>query len=207
MKKIQDLTGQKFGRLTVIKRVENSKHGHIMYLCQCECGKQKNIIASSLLSGHTKSCGCLNKEVITKHGLIHHRIRSIYKGMKERCYNSHCKKFKYYGGKRIKICDEWLNDLKNFYNWAMINGYQDNLTIDRIDSNGNYEPNNCRWIDMKMQLRNTSRTKMITFNNETMCLKDWAKKLKINYRTLQYRLSNGWTIEETLTTKGNIKCN
>lgn len=194
--------GQKFNRLTVLKldHIEkNKKNKNIeFYKCICQCENECIVKKHHLKSGHTQSCGCLKNK---KHSLTKTRLFSIFRDMKTRCYNKNNKKYKYYGGKNIIIFKGWLNDFKTFYDWAMANGYKDNLTIDRIDNNGNYEPNNCRWTDMKTQSRNRHNNNTITYNNETYCLIDWAKKLNINRHTLFYRIYIlNWSIKKAFTT-------
>lgn len=210
-----DLVGKKFGRLLVIKRVENTKNGSSRWLCKCDCGKRTITTASHLKSGHTKSCGCLSKEVAKqkafnnkyfyKHGLskdeTFRRISYIRTSMKSRCYKPTNNEYKYYGGRGIKVCNEWLdeeNGVMNFYNWSINNGYKNNLSIDRIDVNGNYEPNNCRWATPKEQARNKTNNIIIKYNNKTIKLIDAAEKLGINPRILRDRLRRGWTVERTI---------
>lgn len=200
MSELTDLTGQRFGKWFVINRAESDKFGHAQWLCRCDCGNEKIVNSTSLKSGRSKNCGCITKERLTKHNKFNTRLYRILHGMKGRCYNSKNDNFKNYGGRGITICQEWLDDFMNFYNWAINNGYSDELSIDRINNDGNYEPSNCRWADVKTQSRNTSRTNLITFNNETMCLRDWAKKLNINESTLNNRIRKGWNIEKALTT-------
>lgn len=149
-----DLTDQKFGLLKCIKRVED----HIepngrkirMWLCECECGRCVTVNTGNLRSGHITSCGCKRVDVArkkaTKHGQRKSRLYQIFATMKKRCYVPTSINFSNYGGRGIKICEEWLNDFQAFYDWAMANGYADNLTIDRINNDGNYEPSNCQWI-------------------------------------------------------------
>ena len=136
-----------------------------------------------------------------KHGKKHTRIYGIWCAMKGRCANKHHKSFKHYGGRGIKVCDEWQKDFLKFFVWANENGYADGLTIDRIDINGNYEPGNCRWVSYKQQNRNYSRNHLITFNGETLCLSDMAEKYGINKARLHHRLSHGWSIERALLVK------
>lgn len=209
MGKFIDLTGQKFGRLTVIKRIENNNRREARWLCKCDCGGETETTSAHLNSGHTKSCGCLSKENSgrhTKHGLSQTRLYKTYTHMKERCYIKSNKSYKNYGNKGIKICDEWLdkeNGLNSFYNWSMQNGYRDDLTIDRIDSEGDYTPSNCRWVDRYVQNNNTSRNHHITYNNETHTLAQWEKILKINQHTLLERIRNK-VPKELLFYKGKI---
>lgn len=148
-KRTENLLNKKFGKLTVIKFKEIDKNKKAIWYCQCECGK---IIATSthnLKSGNTTSCGCSR----IKYKQLDERLYRIWAGMKTRCLNKNKKEYKNYGGRGIVICDEWL-EYKNFYVWAMTNGYKNNLTIERINVNGNYEPNNCTWITIQEQQLN-----------------------------------------------------
>lgn len=168
MKYPKDIAGMKFGRLTAIKKVGtkgNGKGSKSIWLCRCDCGNEKEILRNSLVSGTTKSCGCLEKEVKAtmhlKHGMAKSRLWNIWTGMRDRCSRSNNKDYQRYGGRGIRVCPEWDSDFRNFYDWSMGNGYSDELTIDRIDNDGNYEPSNCRWVTRKEQTRNRSITKTI----------------------------------------------
>jgi hypothetical protein len=203
-----NLTGQKFGRLTVIKRVENriKKCGQkqVMYLCKCDCGNEK-VISYDNLKRQTRSCGCLHREQISKlnkkHGLHKTRIHSIWWNMLSRCKNKNVKAYKDYGGRGITVCDEWANDFVNFYNWAMENGYNDNLTIERIDVNKGYNPDNCKFISPEEQAHNKRNSVMITYSNETHQISYWANKFNISRDILWERLFVlNWSVEKALLT-------
>ena len=126
------------------------------------------------------------------------KLYSVWKTMKYRCSNKNNHKYKNYGGRGIKVCDEW-KDYSLFRTWALSNGYQDDLTIDRVDVDGNYEPNNCRWVDMKTQQRNRSNNKLIEYKGETKCLSEWVEITGIGHKTILYRLNSGWSVEKALT--------
>ena len=192
-----NMIGKKFGRLTVLEECkERSIRGYKLYKCQCDCGNICYVAGIRLRNKETKSCGCL------KHGKSTTKIYKVYSHMKARCYNKNNKDYKYYGGRGITICDEWLNDFMSFYDWAYENGYDDNLTIDRIDVNGNYEPNNCRWIDMKQQCNNRRSCVYLAYNGKTQSLMEWARELNVNYDMLRQRKNRGWSIHDILFGKG-----
>ena len=161
-----DLTGIKFGKLTVINRAEKKEGARAVWNCVCDCGKEKTIRATHLRSGAAKSCGCVATEKIVKfnttHGKANSRIYGVWLNMKNRCYNKKVKSYKHYGGRGIAVCDEWLNSFESFMDWSYANGYNDfakysECTIDRIDNNGNYCPSNCRFTDAKGQAKNKRR--------------------------------------------------
>ena len=202
--------GKRYGRLTVIERAENhiTSNGkqYRQYLCICDCGAYSIVQGARLRSGKTKSCGCLALESRTKHSLQNTRLYAVWKHMKERCLNSNAPRFHNYGGRGITICDEWKNDFKTFYDWAIANGYREGLTIDRIDNNGNYEPSNCRWISNLEQQRNRSDNHFLTYNGETKTISEWSEITGINANTLHSRIVyRGWSVEKSLTTIPNRK--
>jgi hypothetical protein len=205
MGKIIDLTNQTFGKLIVIERASNG-NSRPHWLCQCECGNNIIVKGDSLRSGNTKSCGCLNKENLlqrnTTHGMckrgeVSNTYRS-WQSMRERCYYQAHKNFDTYGGRGITVCDEWKNSFEAFYKdmGECPKGY----SLDRIDSNGNYELNNCRWATRKEQADNRRNSLKLTYLGRTDTLKNFSEEYNIPYTTVIDRLKRGWSIEKTLTT-------
>lgn len=192
-----DLTGKKYGKLTVIKKC-GSKDGHALWECVCDCGKKTIVRSGDLRRGKSKSCGCVQK----KHGGHRTRLYRIWGGMKTRCYNKSDHVYPLYGGRGITICPEWRDSFETFRDWAMANGYQEGLTIDRIDVNEDYKPENCRWVTVKEQENNRRNNRKITFKGETKTLSQWSAETGINRGTIQWRLNHGWTVEKALSTEG-----
>ena len=209
MSKREDLSNKRFGRLVVID-LAGTKKGQTMWRCVCDCGREKVVTAGHLKSGHTTSCGCYNREqtkrALTKHGKTGTRLHNIWFCMKARCYNTKHDAYKDYGGRGIIICDEWKDSFNSFYNWALANGYGDNKSIDRIDNNGNYCPENCRWSDRREQNSNKRSNHYITFDGKTMTLREWEGSLGFNIGTLSARINKlHWPVERALTTPTNCK--
>lgn len=193
-----NLIGNRYGMIEVIAENGRSKHGDKVWLCKCDCGKEVNEVTSVLTHGKRRSCGCQVGANFKIHGFSKERLHSIWKGIRARCNNESCSKFHRYGGRGITYCKEW-EDYTVFREWALNNGYQDNLTIDRIDVNGNYEPNNCRWITIQEQERNKTNTVYMTYKGQTKPLVEWAEIYNINRTTLRHRfIDYKWDAEKCL---------
>lgn len=202
MPKRINAVGQRFGRLVVIDRAEDyvSPQGNrsTRWLCRCDCGNEIITAWSVLKAGRAVSCGCKKKERFTVHSMYGTRLYKIYHKIRDRCYNQNHQAYRHYGGRGIEICDEW-QDFKNFYEWAIANGYEEHLTIDRIDVNGDYSPDNCRWITQKEQLSNTRRNRYLTYDGETLTVTQWAEKTGLKRSTIANRIAKGWSVEKVLT--------
>lgn len=187
-----------------------------MWLCRCDCGAEKEILGRSLKRGATKSCGCLNSEVArkkmkklsTKHGFTSNgeteRLYLVWTHMRNRCTNPKATNYKNYGGRGIKVCKEW-DSYPTFREWAVSNGYDENskdwnCTLDRIDVNGDYCPENCRWATMKEQGNNRRTNRLITFGGRTQTMQQWADELGVRKTLIYKRLKCGWSVEKALTT-------
>ena len=198
MPKFVDLTGNRYGKLVALERAKN-RGKHTMWKCKCDCGNYTITGASELKQGTTKSCGCLKFESRNStHGLTKTRLYSIWSKMKDRCLNKNNPAYKWYGGRGITICQEWLDDFANFYNWSIENGYKEGLSIDRIDVNGNYEHCNCRWITLEEQALNTRTTKFLTYKGETKTVSEWCQITGIKKTTMLNRIRLGFTAEECI---------
>ena len=192
----QNLAGKKFGQLTVIDVAGRGSNSQIFWQCHCSCGNKSQVATANLKNGHTKSCGCYGKSVATTHGQSGSKAYRSWQKMRSRCLNPNDTYFKNYGGRGIRICDRWQS-FENFY--VDMGDRPDERSLDRIDNNGNYTPENCRWATKKEQDRNKRNNRFITFNGRCLLLLEWAEELKINYSTLKKRLDRGWPIERALT--------
>lgn len=215
MSRIIDLTGQRFGRLVVIKRVGGNKHGRSMWLCKCDCGTEKIITGNYLINGDTKSCGCLKLETAIKNGKANKThdysntsIYNIWRGILARCNNTKNKAYKNYGKRKIKVCYRWSNkNPKGFQNFLDDMGEPPSTQhqIDRINNNLGYYKENCHWVTPKENCRNKRNNILITYNNKMQCLKSWAEELKISYQTLWARIYKyNWSIEKAFTTPSRV---
>lgn len=197
-----ELLGKRFGYLIVKRYSHTNKHRNAIWECLCDCGKTTFLRSAVLRNGHTRSCGCLRRDLVSrrnkKHGLCSERIYRIWQDMKKRCYDKNWRQYKDWGGRGIKVCGEWRDDFISFYNWAIANGYKDNLTIERIDNDGNYEPDNCTFIEFKKQSKNRRNVHLLTFRNKTMCLSEWAKRLKVPYERIRRRYAQGWSARDII---------
>lgn len=207
MSKFTDLTGMSFGRLTVISRAEN-RGAYVMWNCKCSCGNSVVVRTSNLKNGHTKSCGCFHADAAslanTKHGMSSSRLYRIYQHMIGRCTNSNESGYENYGGRGISVCKEWSESFESFLEWAMSNGYDDRLSIDRIDHNGNYCPDNCRWATSKQQANNMRSNRILEYDGESRTLSEWADIYEMPYGLLDSRIFRGWSVEDALMTPRQI---
>lgn len=203
--------GKKYGRLTLIEFDHSEyldiRHRNHFFKCRCDCGTEKIINLKTIIGNKpsTISCGCYNKEINAarikylnySHGLSNHRLHHIWDGMKSRCYKASNPAYSYYGARGIRVCDEWLHDFKTFYDWAITHGYADNLSIDRIDHEGNYCPKNCRFVNDKLQQSNRRDNVYLTYTDDyssigkgklyyTYTLSDWARILRVPARFVSY---------------------
>ena len=199
MKRV-NLEGQKFASLQAI-RLDHISKGHTYWLFKCDCGNEKVLSTSNVIDGKVKSCGCLLHKPAhnRKHNMVDTRLYHIWASMKQRCNNKKCKAFKNYGNRNIKICDEWLSDFMNFYNWAMSNGYSEYLTIDRIDNNKGYSPENCRWTNSIEQNNNKRNIIKIWFKNKYYTLRDIANISHRSIKTIWDSYSKGRDITRYIT--------
>ena len=211
MSAFKDLTGKKFGRLTVVSCAGRNIRKQAMWTCRCSCGNEKVIAAFNLQQG-TKSCGCLQKESVRtfsrKHGyaskVARPAIYTAWRSMIDRCYYPRLAAYKNYGGRKIKVCRRWRHSFVNFLA-DMGEPPTEKYSIDRIDNNGNYEPGNCRWATRIEQQRNKRTNRMLTFNGETHCSAEWNEKLRLPHGTITRRLFSGWSVEQALSIPSNVK--
>ena len=187
--------GQKINKLTIIEKLqERDKFGSIQWLCRCDCSNIKRYTTSNL--NIVKGCG----KCKGKHNSSKTKLYRTYYRIKNRCYNKKFPNYEIYGGRGIKMCNEWLNDFTKFKDWALKNGYKEGLSIDRINVNGNYEPSNCRWVTMLEQANNKRNNLFFTINGITKTQAQWCKEYNIPVTNVRRRLNSGWSIEKALMT-------
>lgn len=192
----EDLTGQKFGRLTVVALDHRDNTYKGFWLCECDCTEHNRVIVygGNLKSGCTRSCGCLAREraveTNTKHGHSRTRLYHTWQHIVQRCENKNDKDYSNYGGRGVSVYDKW-HDFEEFRNWSLNNGYNDNLSIDRKDVNADYSPENCRWTDSIVQQNNKRNNHLVTYGNVTHTIAEWSRIFNINYQTLHGRVGRG----------------
>lgn len=205
-----DLVGKRFGRWTAIEK--DPQHNR-KWICKCDCGTVKSVYANNLTRGKTVSCGCHKREVTinrnTTHGKAHSRLYFVWSNMRRRCNDPKNNRYSSYGGRGIRVCDAW-NDFQTFYEWAMKSGYDDTAkygecTLERIDVNKGYEPDNCTWTDIKNQCNNRTLNVLLTFNGKTQNITQWEHELGFSKDRLANRLRKGWTVERALTTPLKVR--
>lgn len=205
MAKLIDLTGQRFGRLVVLERAAHAKGERVRWRCKCDCGKVTIVLSDKLRCGETRSCGCLQKEIVsrynTKHKKCDEKLYRIWNDIKQRTGNKNNPRYADYGARGITVCAEWQNDFLAFRTWALTHGYQEGLSIDRIDNDKGYSPDNCRWTTDIQQANNKRNNHIVTYQGKSLTLAEWAKELNISYTALKQRINKlGWSIERALTT-------
>jgi hypothetical protein len=211
MRKIVDLTHKIFGKLTVIKQAGKNKFKHILWLCRCFCGNKTIVSSGNLTSGNTKSCGCLLKKGNDfKHGCAKRgkesRTYHVWEGMKQRCNNPNNRSYSRYGGRRIKVCGRWLNKKTGFQNFLKDMGEcPTGKSLDRINNNGDYCKENCKWSTSKEQSRNMGNNHLLKYNGKELCFSEWEELTGIPQATIRTRVKRGWSIKRTLTTPVNYR--
>lgn len=194
-----DLRGQRFGKLEVLS-FSHIEHGNTCFKCKCDCGNYTIVPSARLVNGSTRSCGCLLGQHMVKHGDSRTRLYGIWNGMKSRCYYPKNNRYHRYGARGITVCDEWKDDFAAFRDWALDNGYRDDLTIDRIDNDKGYYPDNCRWVTLKKQANNSPKNRKLAYMGKEQTISQWAEELGMDPHTLSARLDRyGWSLKDALT--------
>ena len=207
--KIDICTGMRFGRLSIVKELDvvvyASGGRSRKFLCMCDCGRESVVSLCNLRNGTTRSCGCYLRDILSKrnrtHGMRHHTLYSVWTNMITRCCNTNAVNFRNYGGRGIGICVEWKKSFAHFSDWALSHGWKEGLQIDRINNNGHYEPQNCRFVTNSVNGRNRRNNRLLTFDGVTLCAADWADRIGVEQHIIECRLRRGWSIERTLTQK------
>lgn len=202
---IKDLTGIKFGSLTVVGYI-GKRNGKSVWRCKCDCGNETESMTSNLTRGLSTSCGCKRKKTCSdrmkainyKHGGSRTRLFRIWSGMKSRCFDKNDPAYPRYGGRGVKVCDEWKENFPAFQQWALSSGYSEVLSIDRINVNGGYCPENCRWATREEQANNKRTNRFITYGGKTMTISQWERSLGYRRGLILVRLKNGWSVERAI---------
>lgn len=201
--KLVNLVGKRYGRLLVVSK-SNSHNGHTRWLCKCDCGNECIVHGTSLKTGNTTSCGCYKRENAKKlYSTVRQNDKHLYavwNGIKQRCNNKNNSSYHNYGGRGIKMDKTWANNYKSFYDWAISSGYESGKQIDRIDNNGNYEPQNCRFVDQEIQANNKRNVKLYTLNGVAKSLPQWCREYNLDYYLVRQRVCKlGWDIADALS--------
>ena len=195
----QDITGNTYGRWTVIAYSHSRGNGQTVYKCRCECGTEKDVLRRSLVNGMSTSCGCYHKDAVTKHKSRNKKLYSIWHNMKDRCYREKHPMSHYYSSRGLGVCAEWIHDYSAFHIWAYNNGYKEGLSIHRINNDLGYSPENCMWATDLEQMQNRRDTLLLTYNDETKTMFEWSKLVGIPYHTVRQRVRRGWSVHDALT--------
>jgi len=209
MRDISEHIGKKYGRLLIVSILDTrGKHGHILVSCKCDCGNSHTAILTHLTKGGTTSCGCFNKDNqrkrLTKHGFAGTQLLQCWSDMKQRCLNPDRDNYKDYGGRGITIYQEWISDSTSFIKWALENGYQPGLQLDRKDNNGSYNPDNCRFVTNKINSRNTRKINLYTYNEASKTLGEWAEVFNVTKELIRGRLRRGWSFQDAIKPLINV---
>lgn len=203
---IASFLGKKIGRLIIIENGNADIGGQKMVSAICDCGIIKQYRLSAILNGHTSSCGCFNKENKIKHGQVNHPLYKVHECMKDRCYKPTNDNYGNYGGKGVIVCEEWKNNFLSFYNWAIGNGWEKGLQLDKDIipkklgiPNLLYSPENCCFVTPKVNSRNKSNNSVLTFDGKSLCISEWADVLNISKNAIGLRIKYGWSTERALT--------
>lgn len=204
--KVKDLSGQRAGKLEVVKLSHNDDYGRAVWLCKCDCGNQvtrkSSVMSDAIKKGKASHCGC--SPILKTHGLTkgNKKLHWVWAAMIQRCVNNKSKDYPDYGGRGISVCDAWRDDFSKFHEWSLSNGYADGMTIDRKNNDLGYCPENCKWVSVKNQMRNQRKTIFIEWNGQRKALTEWAELIGISEKTLRARLINyKWPVEKALTEK------
>lgn len=200
--RIQDLTGQKYNHLTAIRMVSTNP---VKWECLCDCGNKTVVLSNNLKSGNVKSCGCLQRRGNPIHNQCYTRVYRIYRKILRRCFVPDDVAFPNYGGRGITMCQEWKDSFLAFSEWAYSNGYADDLTIDRIDNDGDYCPENCRWASRTTQSNNRRSCRIYSLNGKSQTLKQWCEEYGVSYKAIYARISRGWSFEEAISFKADAR--
>lgn len=208
MRRVKDLSGQRFGKLVALRCVGKDRHNNAIWLCRCDCGSQKRVVSRALVCGSTTSCGCRERGMFIngiprRHGGSGEALYRVWSGMRNRCYDANRKKYPNYGGRGIKVCPEWLHDYGAFRAWAYAHGYDPSLpgwecSIDRIDVDGDYSPVNCRWVSMAEQAKNKRNAVRLNYRGRVIGTEEAERIGGIAYTTIRSRIKRGWSVERAI---------